>query len=143
LAETFIGNVFPAGSTTSTGTVTGILFCAKLLQGSAQVPYGTLANPLNAPDASNPDQYRSAAGTLLHEMVHAIDPTRYRDQTSPGSIGTGRNTYGVNPCMALADTNQASALLNPDNYRIFAEMSMSPGTRWSMALPPGAAPLPG
>lgn len=27
-------------------------------------------------------------------------------------------------------------LKNPDNYRVFAEMCMSPGTRWGAAPPP-------
>jgi hypothetical protein len=29
--------------------------------------------------------------------------------------------------------------MNPDNYRVFAEMSMSPATRWGAARPAGVA----
>jgi hypothetical protein len=49
---------------------------------------------------------------------------------------TGADTGTLfNQCLNLADTNPAAAAINPDNYRIFAEMSMSPVTKWK-APPP-------
>lgn len=54
-----------------------------------------------------------------------------------GPIGgtPDQQNYGFDKCVNLADKNQAAALINPDNYRIFAEMSMSPATRWVAADP--------
>lgn len=37
---------------------------------------------------------------------------------------------GFSSCVNLAKTNLLRALINPDNYRVFAEMSMSPSTSW-------------
>jgi hypothetical protein len=44
-------------------------------------------------------------------------------------------SYGFNKCVELAKDNPANALINPDNYRLFAEMSMSPATVWTAAKP--------
>jgi hypothetical protein len=46
--------------------------------------------------------------------------------------------YAFNECVNLANTEPATSLINPDNYRVFAEMSMSPVTKWT-AKKPGAA----
>ena len=44
--------------------------------------------------------------------------------------------------MILAKNNQAPALVNPDNFRVSAEMVTSPDTRWGIPTPVGqAAPL--
>jgi hypothetical protein len=38
---------------------------------------------------------------------------------------------------AIAKSGTLLFLLNPDNYRVFAEMSMSPGTKWGPPKPIG------
>ena len=45
--------------------------------------------------------------------------------------------------MILAKNNQAQALVNPDNFRVFAEMVTSPDTRWGIPTPVGQAAPPG
>jgi hypothetical protein len=137
-------------TTLPTGTATVILFCTELLD--ANNFKGTLASGFQANDPSadfpDPDKYRSASGTLLHEMIHAIDTGTYQDQ---GNDQVGDNifpdsnaAYGFNRCALLAQTHQSNALVNPDGYRIFAEMCMSSNTRWGMPKPPQAAtPAPG
>lgn len=42
---------------------------------------------------------------------------------------------GFNQCSDKAANNRDAAANNPDNYRVFAEMSMSPATRWGPASP--------
>ena len=39
--------------------------------------------------------------------------------------------YGFVESKKLAEGNTAAAVINPDSYRVFAEMSMSPETKWN------------
>ncbi|KAL4947909.1 hypothetical protein BDW69DRAFT_189757 [Aspergillus filifer] len=75
------------------------------------------------------DDYKSIAGTILHEMVHATNVDKYQDQFNV-AFPDGYAAYGASRAMYLATHDQQAALVNPDNYRIFAEMSMSPKTAW-------------
>ncbi|KAL1835378.1 hypothetical protein VTJ49DRAFT_6913 [Mycothermus thermophilus] len=76
----------------------------------------------------NPDDYGSAAGTLLHEIFHTLGEG-YDDKVIHGNFA-----YRYSNAVSLAQTRQADALYNPDNYRIFAEMSMAHSkTRWGAA----------
>jgi hypothetical protein len=54
------------------------------------------------------------------------------DKTNPTDI-TGN--YGFVKCVALAKTLAPNTNTNPDNYRVFAEMSMSPATEWRAPNP--------
>lgn len=70
----------------------------------------------------NTSQSQSAVKQLTSGIID-------QDQRDP-SFKDGIAAYGVSKCMYLAKNQQAAALVNPDNYRIFAEMSMSPKTVW-------------
>jgi hypothetical protein len=54
------------------------------------------------------------------------------DKTNPNDI---EGNYGFLKCVALARTLAPNTNKNPDNYRIFAEMSMSPATEWRAPNP--------
>ncbi|KAI1320667.1 hypothetical protein F5Y16DRAFT_82452 [Xylariaceae sp. FL0255] len=148
LAQTFNGMVYPAGSglgATPTGTAKGILLCTTLMDSNGYrgtLPAGFSAT-LPSPDFPVPDQYRSAAGTLIHEMIHATDPGKYQDQKDSSLFGDNNAAYGFNRCALLATKAQSQAFVNPDGYRIFAEMCMSPNTRWGAPKPPNTAAPPG
>ena len=74
-------------------------------------------------------------------MVEVLAPNVSRDNKDVKDwphayTRTGADTGTLfNQCLNLANTNPAGALINPDNYRIFAEMSLSPATKWK-APPP-------
>lgn len=147
LGQTFNGFVYPAGAglgTMPTGRAIGVLFCAALLQSNGYKGTLALSFSANVPSADfpDPDQYRSASGTLLHEMIHAVDTNTYQDQKNEDLFGDDNAAYGFNRCGLLAEKAQSQALVNPDGYRIFAEMSMSSGTRWGAPKPPGASAPP-
>ncbi|KAF4470858.1 hypothetical protein FALBO_2230 [Fusarium albosuccineum] len=124
MGRTFRGQYVSNGKTEE---VVGILLCTNQIsndwKGALSLGY--------SPGGSdpNPNDYKSAAGTALHEMIHAVDMNKYLDQTSP-HFGEGKVAYGFNRCYYLAMTEPKIALMNPDNYRVFAEMCMSPATRW-------------
>lgn len=42
---------------------------------------------------------------------------------------------GFTKCTLLAQNSPSKALLNPDNYRVFAEMSFASGTRFGATSP--------
>ncbi|RYP75285.1 hypothetical protein DL769_003840 [Monosporascus sp. CRB-8-3] len=73
--------------------------------------------------------YNSISGSLLHEMTHVVgrvrDNKKYQDE----------NRIGFKAAIKLARDDQPAALTNPDTYRIFAEMSMSPSTKWGQPNP--------
>ncbi|KAI1778975.1 hypothetical protein F4818DRAFT_437776 [Hypoxylon cercidicola] len=88
---------------------------------------GFTATPSNGNKFASPNDYISLVGTLVHEMVHVVgrsQGTTYTDQA-----------YAFNKCFELGKSNQAAALINPENYRVFAEMSMSPKTKWGPKNP--------
>jgi hypothetical protein len=85
----------------------------------------------------NPDTVRSVAGTILHEMVHVVDINRFQDQRDSTLFGDNKAAYGFTRAAWLSFNDQSVAVNNPDNYRIFAEMAMSPTTRWGSPVPPG------
>jgi hypothetical protein len=126
------------------GYATVVLFCTELLD--AKNFMGTLASGFQAnipsADFPDPDKYRSASGTLLHEMIHAIDTNTYQDQRNTNFdsdiFPDGNAAYGFNRCALLSQKYQSKALINPDGYRIFAEMCMSSATSWGMPKPPNA-----
>lgn len=147
LGQTFNGFVYPAGAdqtTTPTQTAIGVLFCAALLDSNGYKGTLDLSFTANVPTAEfpDPDRYRSASGTLLHEMIHAVDTNTYQDQRNSDLFSDNNAAYGFNRCALLAEKSQAQALVNPDGYRIFAEMSMSSATRWGSPKPPTAAAPP-
>ncbi|KAH6886289.1 hypothetical protein B0T10DRAFT_550072 [Thelonectria olida] len=69
--------------------------------------------------------YNSISGTLLHEMTHVVG--RFRDKMKYPDPATGFQEGNE-----LAKKDLAAALINPDTYRVFSEISMSPNTRWGM-----------
>lgn len=147
LGQTFNGKIYPAGADVTalpTGTAKAILFCTALLDSNGFK--GILSSGFAATDPEekfpDPDKYRSASGTLLHEMIHAIDTDKYQDQRDPDLFKDNFAAYGFNRCAALAKTSQSKALVNPDGYRIFAEMCMSSDTRWGAPKPPKAVTPP-
>ncbi|KAK0099299.1 hypothetical protein ONS96_008530 [Cadophora gregata f. sp. sojae] len=78
-------------------------------------------------------------------MVHVVGLSRYLDYADgPLEADPKDMNYGYTKCVNLADKDQAAALINPDNYRLFAEMSMSPKTEWVAAdpVPAAANPVP-
>ncbi|KAH8765138.1 hypothetical protein BGZ57DRAFT_857273 [Hyaloscypha finlandica] len=101
----------------------GIILCSTELVKAVLEPGFAATDP--TPEKPSPDKYISLSGTLVHEMVHVVGRSRntnYDDGQPP--------RYGFNLCTDLANTDQNKALIMPDNYRIFAEMSMSPATKW-------------
>ncbi|KAI1760930.1 hypothetical protein GGR53DRAFT_525566 [Hypoxylon sp. FL1150] len=110
----------------------GVIVCPGRFQekGKSVVatwPQGFLTVPSRGNKYSSPDDYMSLAGTLIHEITHVVGRTQgrtYRD-----------HEYEFNRCLDLARTRRQDALINPDNYRIYAEMSMSPETRWGAKNP--------
>ncbi|KAM0342057.1 hypothetical protein ACHAPU_009785 [Fusarium lateritium] len=105
-----------------------ILFCDNNHRGRKK---GTLEPNFVAAGANpNPNQYGSGAGTLLHEMFH-VAGHRFGDKYIPNSPDTEDVAYMYNPCYWLAMENPVAAIENPDNYRILAEMLMSPSTSWA------------
>lgn len=72
LGQTFRGNYM--SNDQILGSVNGILFCTNQFtsdyHGMLNLDYSTSGSP------PNPDDYKSASGTILHEMIHAIDTTR-------------------------------------------------------------------
>lgn len=51
--------------------------------------------------------YRSASGTLLYEMVHAINQDGYVDQKDKDLFGQGVAARGYTKCATLAKNNQS------------------------------------
>ncbi|KAM7185429.1 hypothetical protein V8F20_011801 [Naviculisporaceae sp. PSN 640] len=89
----------------------------------------------------DPDKYRTASGTILHEMVHAVDPDTYEDQASrarpPNFAGVA---YGYDKSWMLAQNERNVCFVNPDNYYVFAQMSLAnKKTRWSAPKNPNKA----
>lgn len=71
-------------------------------------------SPLSAGDVhirvdkcNDPDMYRSASGTLLYEMVHAINQDGYVDQKDKDLFGQGVAARGYTKCATLAKNNQS------------------------------------
>ncbi|OIW34582.1 hypothetical protein CONLIGDRAFT_688480 [Coniochaeta ligniaria NRRL 30616] len=127
-----------AAGGTQEANVVGIILCVNALQSQIQdkgwkavLPLGYDTGPSSKP-GPDPDSYNSVSGTILHEMVHFLDWNQYlcerraRDGLPLCSRGHSRSGCG----------NRRAYLKNPDNYRVFAEMCMSPGTRWGAALAP-------
>ncbi|KAK4240187.1 hypothetical protein C8A03DRAFT_31755, partial [Achaetomium macrosporum] len=80
----------------------------------------------------DPDKYSSGAGTILHEMFHLLG-LDFADKESEYFSGPA---YGYARVVKLAEKDQEDAFKNPDNYRVFAEMSMAdPSTRWAATKP--------
>ncbi|KAF4963514.1 hypothetical protein FSARC_8481 [Fusarium sarcochroum] len=118
--------------------IPGILLCANRMRTDEKLKKkkGVLTLNYDVPGENpNPDDFSSAAGTILHEMVHAIDTNTYQDQRDP--IFKGQAAYGFSRCYYMAKERLEDAFKNPDNYAVFAEMCMSPETRWKMPQSPG------
>ncbi|KAM0544828.1 hypothetical protein ACHAPJ_011659 [Fusarium lateritium] len=129
--------------------VQAMLFCAnnhitKDLRGTLALGFSTGAI-LRPP---NPNTFSSAAGSILHEMLHVLDDMCESillvhsafifseltllpdlDQQVP-EFEKEYPTYMFNACYWLALKRPLQALRNPDNYRVFAEMCQSPLTWW-------------
>ncbi|RDW92916.1 uncharacterized protein DSM5745_00238 [Aspergillus mulundensis] len=135
--ETFTGEYMSstAGGTVQYTQTTAILLCVQ-----NQLMYKpTLELGFTVSDNKGiADEYESVSGTIVHEMVHALNTHMYWDQTHPDFPNDGLPGYGFDKCMILATKSPQQALVNPDNYRIFAEMCMSPKTEWQPAEPAGA-----
>ncbi|KAI1183316.1 hypothetical protein F5B17DRAFT_143480 [Nemania serpens] len=103
----------------------------------------------------NPDKNQTVLSTILHEMIHEIDPyigVRQRNETSnetrprttekigyascASDIDYERGifpgvAYGLDRTHMLTHKDLSAALEKPANYRLFAHMSFSPDTRWA------------
>ncbi|PVH84027.1 hypothetical protein DL98DRAFT_528877 [Cadophora sp. DSE1049] len=101
----------------------GIILCPT--EGTKAVLEPGFAATDPTPEKPSPDKYISVSGTLVHEMVHVVGQSRNKNYDDGEPL-----RYGFNLCTDLANTDQNKALILPDNYRIFAEMSMSPATKW-------------
>ncbi|KAI1375972.1 hypothetical protein F4677DRAFT_91869 [Hypoxylon crocopeplum] len=116
-------------------TFTGVILCPEQFEKNGLRVVPTLSQGFNAVVSGNnkrptPADYNSISGNLVHEMTHVVGRSqgrRYLDEAA-----------GFNQCLDLAIRDQSTALTNPDNYRVFAEMSMSPSTKWGAETP---APL--
>ena len=68
LGQTFRGDYLSNGNTQE---VVGIIFCTNQFtpayKGTLTLGYSVTG------DFPNPDTYKSASGTILHEMIHAIN----------------------------------------------------------------------
>jgi hypothetical protein len=132
--QALYGKYTPDGGTTFQ-PVKGMLLCLKNFgTRPATLTLGFTPDGGNRPD---PDQVNSAAGTVVHEMIHVLDRTTYTDQEDKWGVVC----YGFQRCAALATDVQDAAAVNPDNYSIFAEMCMSPKTRWALPSPVGMPAL--
>ncbi|KAH8666485.1 hypothetical protein BX600DRAFT_511414 [Xylariales sp. PMI_506] len=115
--------------------IKAFLLCTNQLPSAMQ---GTLSEGYTTSDSKpNPDDYRSVSGTIIHEMMHLLSNSYYDKESAdfPDDADIGQVAYYAARCGYLALKDIASAITNPDNYRIFAEMAFSPSTRW------GAPPL--
>ncbi|KAE9365572.1 hypothetical protein N431DRAFT_518986 [Stipitochalara longipes BDJ] len=83
-------------------------------------------------DTATPNKWLSASGTLVHEMAHVVGHARGQTWID--------DSYYFDECVNLAQTRPADTLKNPDNFRIFSDMSMSPTTEWKAPNPAPAAP---
>ncbi|KPM46356.1 hypothetical protein AK830_g185 [Neonectria ditissima] len=108
----------------------GIILCPNVWENDGLKVFATLDEGYGA-EKEAPNQYpyighyNSISGTLLHEMVHVVGRVRENKKWEDPGVGFKLATK-------LAKDSQTTALINPDTYRIFAEMSMSPATRWGM-----------
>ncbi|KAF4975546.1 hypothetical protein FZEAL_7692 [Fusarium zealandicum] len=127
MGRTFKGRYISSNGQVPDELLVGILFCSNQF-GSDWKGALTLGYPTEGKDP-DPNHYKSAAGTILHEMIHAVDMNTYLDHTSP-HFAEGQVAYGFNRCYYLALSEPKRALMNADNYRVFAEMCMSPATTW-------------
>ena len=67
----------------------------------------------------------SRGGTVSRENKKKV-------QIMDANISTGLDKeYGFVESKKLAERDSAAAIINPDSYRVFAEMSMSPETKWN------------
>jgi hypothetical protein len=135
LGQTFRGSYQP-GNGGAAQDVSGVLICFPNFPANYE---GTLTLGFTPAGGSgaDPDSVRTVAGTILHEMVHVLNTGVYQDQRNPTLFGDDNAAYGFTRAAWLAKNDQEDAQRNPDNYRIFAEMGMSPGTRWGAPKPPG------
>ncbi|KAJ4258147.1 hypothetical protein NW762_008288 [Fusarium torreyae] len=128
---TIMGKTFKGLQTLPDGALKehqAILLCDNNHRGRKK---GTLERNFVAAGANpNPNEYGSASGTILHEMFHVVS-NRFSDKDIPNSPQTENVAYMYNPCYWLAMENPVAAIENPDNYRILAEMLMSPSTSWA------------
>ncbi|KAH8664518.1 hypothetical protein BX600DRAFT_550542 [Xylariales sp. PMI_506] len=115
----------------------GVILCPNQWapDGITAVPTLALNYPTSpAPGAKRPSaqDYNSIAGSMLHEMAHIVARAQ-----GPAVATTWAQELGscFDKCYDLA-RKDPRALTNADNYRVFAEMSMSPATKW------GAPPKP-
>ncbi|RYP81601.1 hypothetical protein DL770_005852 [Monosporascus sp. CRB-9-2] len=112
----------------------GIILCPNRWEENGYKIFATLDQGFPA-EASEENKYpyigdyNSVSGTLVHEMTHVVgrvrDNQKYQDD----------NRVGFKAAVKLAQDDQPAALTNPDTYRIFAEMSMSPSTKWGQPNP--------
>ncbi|PMD16806.1 hypothetical protein NA56DRAFT_708373 [Hyaloscypha hepaticicola] len=126
-AEDYIGKTFISkhiiqrpGHADVISDVTGVILCPNRQTNPDALP-ALSPNFVPGPDR-NVNAYISAPGILIHEMVHVVG--RSRGQT------WGDVAYAFTNCLNMAKTDQNTALQNPDNYRLFAEVSQSPKTEW-------------
>ncbi|KAL5325218.1 hypothetical protein ACEPPN_006342 [Leptodophora sp. 'Broadleaf-Isolate-01'] len=120
--KTFTGTQFLPGLQGQSLVITefvGIILCPKQGHGVKILP--TLAQGFT-PDDQYASKIYSTAGTLVHEMVYVVGRSRATQWDDPA--------IGFDKCVSMARKAQAAALINQDNYRIFAELSMSPQTKW-------------
>ncbi|PMD33048.1 hypothetical protein L207DRAFT_590119 [Hyaloscypha variabilis F] len=114
-------------------TFLGMILCPSQHPGFP-TPNAILKQNFQPPKPPVSDFSTSVAGTLLHEMAHVVGRSkkingRWADQAS-----------GFNQCVSLAKSKPDQALINPDSYRIFAEMNMSPATEWRARKSKDTAP---
>lgn len=134
----------PNGAT-QVNNVVGILLCVRNLEKQvtedkrlkAVLPLGYDTGTFVKP-GPDPDTYSSVPGTIVHEMVHFRDWNYYKDQTLDNN-GETAYRYARAATLAKQAASSDKYLRNPDNYRVFAEMCMSPATRWGAARPIGVA----
>ncbi|KAI5457549.1 hypothetical protein BGZ63DRAFT_394954, partial [Mariannaea sp. PMI_226] len=69
--------------------------------------------------------YNSISGTVIHEMTHVVGRVRDNKKYLDPAVG-----FILAVDLGKEDVNRA--LINPDSYRLFAEMSMSPDTEWGI-----------
>ncbi|KAI9667657.1 MAG: hypothetical protein M1821_000474 [Bathelium mastoideum] len=92
----------------------------------------------NVADGSYQDPYKSLPGMFIHEMMHWMVFNTYSDKfVSPGTT-TRVKSYNFYNCYYLANKqDQAVALTNPDNFRLFAEATFIGNTKWEVPAPQG------
>ncbi|KAI0154609.1 hypothetical protein GGR57DRAFT_512117 [Xylariaceae sp. FL1272] len=133
--DVYIGKTFTAGryvGGVKQGEITAVIICPNQLDAWDNAHPNTYNAKPTLPIGVQPttphtSEVFSIAGTLIHEMAHVIAHTR-----GPGwqDLATG-----FNEAVSLANGDQERALKNPDNYRLFAEMSSSPLTKWEAPKP--------